>query len=186
MRWSAIRLATTSLLVLAFAGAVHAQEAASPADSRSSFDAPAAPFPAFRDASPFAATYAGDSCGRWDDQFGPLIGVDGTVRAAVTIGSDLYVVGNGITNAGGVPVSNVAKWDGTSWSSIGGTTGQLTCAATDGTNLYVVHVQYDRRRHRGEPFALGRYDVVAHVDDGRQLVNARCATPTSSAAPSRS
>jgi hypothetical protein len=37
-------------------------------------------------------------------------------------GPALYVVGNG-TEAGGVPVHNIARWDGHEWSDVGGGTG---------------------------------------------------------------
>lgn len=132
------RLLTAALLLASFALPALAQDIEHSFDAARALElAPTAPLDgALRAVAPLAATYANDSCGRWDEQFG-LHGVNGIVRAVVRIGTDLYVAGIGIDQAGGTPVSNIAKWDGTSWSSIGGTPGQLYCLATDGTNLYV-------------------------------------------------
>ena len=46
-------------------------------------------------------------------------GVNTNVLAIMSIGSDIYVGGR-FTNASGVAVSRIAKWDGASWSDVGG------------------------------------------------------------------
>jgi hypothetical protein len=51
------------------------------------------------------------------------------------VGDTLYLAGL-FTNVNGVAVTNLAKWDGTSWSSIG-FNGMATVLAVDGNNLYV-------------------------------------------------
>ena len=51
---------------------------------------------------------------------GGVGGASTSVYALVTIGTDLYV-GGSFTSAGGVQnTSNIARWDGTTWSSVGG------------------------------------------------------------------
>lgn len=51
------------------------------------------------------------------------------------LGNDLYV--GGVFNAaGGVPAGGLARWDGKSWSGVGGFAGVAMALATDGTNLY--------------------------------------------------
>lgn len=61
----------------------------------------------------------------------------GGVSALATIGTNLYV-GGFFTNAGGVAVNNIAKWDGSNWSALGsGINGQVNALAVSGTNLYV-------------------------------------------------
>jgi len=60
-----------------------------------------------------------------------------TVSTLASIGTDLYVVGEFI-KAGGVSVSNIAKWDGSNWSALGsGLDGTAFGSAVIGTNLYV-------------------------------------------------
>ncbi|HEX5219200.1 MAG TPA: hypothetical protein VFZ59_06505 [Verrucomicrobiae bacterium] len=51
------------------------------------------------------------------------------------LGNDLYVAGI-FNHAGGVPAAGLAKWDGTTWSDVGGFEGVVLNLATDGTNLY--------------------------------------------------
>lgn len=48
----------------------------------------------------------------------------GTVRALAVFNNELYAGGT-FTNAGGTTVSNIAKWNGTSWSTVG--TGISSC-----------------------------------------------------------
>ena len=63
---------------------------------------------------------------RWDGEtWSPLgAGIDGLARVMVVFddglggGPALYVAG-GIASAGGVPVQNIAKWDGKAWSAVG-------------------------------------------------------------------
>ena len=124
------RLLAAVLLSTSLATAVFAQEDGQALDATRAFEPALLSGP--RVTTPLAATYANDSCGRWDDQFG-LRGVNGIVRAAVRIGTDLYVAGIGINQAGGTPVSNIARWDGTRWTSIGGTPGQLSDLAQSAT-----------------------------------------------------
>ena len=72
----------------------------------------------------------------WDDRF-DLLGISGTVLAMAVSGTDLYVGGT-FTLAGAVSVSNIAKWDGSSWTALGsGTNGLVLAVAVDGSDLYV-------------------------------------------------
>ncbi|RJP89124.1 MAG: hypothetical protein C4518_10310 [Desulfobacteraceae bacterium] len=72
-----------------------------------------------------------------------LRGVDGGVAALAADGGDLYAGGK-FTTAGGVPVNGIAKWDGTSWNSLGSGFGDrdwvdytVNALAVDGAgNLY--------------------------------------------------
>lgn len=78
----------------------------------------------------------------WDDLGG---GVSRNAAVAVAAvqdievnGADVYVGGN-ITSAGGVPVSNIARWDGTQWRSLGqGVNGVVNDMVIIGNLLYVV------------------------------------------------
>ncbi|HVM97275.1 MAG TPA: hypothetical protein VMT89_12855, partial [Candidatus Acidoferrales bacterium] len=60
-----------------------------------------------------------------------------TVSSMSVIGTDLYVAGE-FSKAGGITVSNIAKWDGSSWSALGsGVDGDAFGTAVMGTDLYV-------------------------------------------------
>ena len=81
--------------------------------------------------------------GKWDGTNWSALG-DGlvgkmTLARVVGIalkGSDIYV-GGIFTNAGGVTVNNIAKWNGTSWSALGtGMTNGVSAMASDGINVY--------------------------------------------------
>ena len=53
------------------------------------------------------------------------------------LGNDLYVAGQ-FTTAGGAPAGNIAKWDGTGWSALGGgTNGVLRALAVANDGVYV-------------------------------------------------
>ncbi len=52
------------------------------------------------------------------------------------LGSNVYV-GGVFTGVLGVPAVGLAKWDGRTWSDVGGFRGAVTSLDTDGTNLYV-------------------------------------------------
>ena len=62
------------------------------------------------------------------------------VFALAVVGTNLYVGGD-FTAAGGVPVNNIAKWDGSAWSALGSGMGgsypYVYALAASGTNLYV-------------------------------------------------
>jgi hypothetical protein len=80
---------------------------------------------------------------RWNgSDFQPLsIGVNSNVNAIAVMGNDVYV-GGLFTNAGGLTVSRIAKWDGFNWSNLGtGLSGSgnfgVNALATMGGNLYV-------------------------------------------------
>jgi trimeric autotransporter adhesin len=76
---------------------------------------------------------------RWNDttwsDAGPG-GVNGAVSALTTYANGLYVGGSYFTLAGGVPVTHLARWDGTTYSPVGSgfgfgpDFGQMSCLAT--------------------------------------------------------
>ncbi|HPF70728.1 MAG TPA: FlgD immunoglobulin-like domain containing protein [Candidatus Krumholzibacteria bacterium] len=63
------------------------------------------------------AAFAAPGDENWDTAFG-LPGVHGTVETTVTYGGGL-VVGGLFDSVGGLAVGNLARWDGTQWSTMG-------------------------------------------------------------------
>ena len=55
-------------------------------------------------------------------------GYPGTVNAMAVYNGELYV-GGSFDSAGGIPVNNIAKWNGTSWSDVGGGINKLITAS---------------------------------------------------------
>src|SRR5512134_468291 len=81
-----------------------------------------------------AQATAGDE--QWDARFSPL-GVLGGAHALAASGSDVYV-GGVFVAAGGIFATNIAKWDGRSWSSMGtGMNSNVVAMAASGSNVYV-------------------------------------------------
>ena len=80
---------------------------------------------------------------RWDGTNWSALGAGiigkmtlGRVVGMALNGSDLYVGGT-FTNAGGITASNIAKWDGASWSALGtGMNNGVWTIASDGANIY--------------------------------------------------
>jgi hypothetical protein len=60
-----------------------------------------------------------------------------TVNALAVIGGDLYVGGH-FSTAGGAAVANIARWDGTNWSTLGSGLGTVHALAASGADLYAV------------------------------------------------
>src|SRR5688572_2896829 len=59
------------------------------------------------------------------------------IHSIATWGSDIIIGGRGLTNAGGVSISNVALWDGRAWNDLnGGTTGFVSAVTIIGANRY--------------------------------------------------
>ncbi|MBI5773103.1 MAG: hypothetical protein HZA89_05080 [Verrucomicrobia bacterium] len=64
-------------------------------------------------------------------------GANGEVRAVAVDGAGNLYIGGSFTVVGGVPATNVAKWNGSSWSALGsGVLGSVWALAVSGTNLY--------------------------------------------------
>jgi trimeric autotransporter adhesin len=82
-----------------------------------------------------------DAC--WDVGFHQP-GVNGTVYAMVRDNSGNIYVGGEIIAAGGVPVNNLAMWDGTTWRDVGGGititagTARVSALAVDADNNLIV------------------------------------------------
>jgi hypothetical protein len=72
-------------------------------------------------------------------------GVDGDVYAVATSGNDVYIggnlfglCGNTACDVGNSPINYIAKWNGSSWSSVGfGLNGTVHAIAISGNNVYV-------------------------------------------------
>jgi hypothetical protein len=68
---------------------------------------------------------------------GGIAGTSGTVLAAVVDGSGNLYIGGGFTRVGDIVATNIAKWNGSSWSAVGsGTRGTARALAVSGSNLY--------------------------------------------------
>jgi uncharacterized delta-60 repeat protein len=95
--------------------------------------------PVFRPAKAKRTQGTGDE--NWQDGFG-IRGTNGAVQAVVQVGTDTYVAG-GFTIIGNVVANRVAKWNGTTWTSLGtgtanGVGSTVNALAVDGSgNVYV-------------------------------------------------
>lgn len=74
-----------------------------------------------------ARTGTAQGCGGWDARFGGSSAATGTFRTVITWDSDgpgprgeWVVAGGTFTECGGIPISNIALWDGDRWSDMGG------------------------------------------------------------------
>src|ERR1700686_550392 len=91
--------------------------------------------PCFAAEAQNASSLAGVCSDSWDDRF-INSGFDDRVYALAISGSDVYV-GGYFTTADDVIVNHVAKWNGTSWSSLGnGIAGRVYSLAVSGSTLY--------------------------------------------------
>src|SRR5262249_22486598 len=67
----------------------------------------------------------GNYIARWDGQFWNPLGTGlNDVPSSLAVfddgsGQALYVAGDTLNSAGGVPVNQLARWDGSSWSAVG-------------------------------------------------------------------
>jgi hypothetical protein len=79
---------------------------------------------------------------RFDGTYARILGtgLSGPASAIAVMGADVFFAGN-FTNAGGVTVNRIARWDGQNWWQVGGVgvvgTGTINAMAVMGTNLYV-------------------------------------------------
>jgi trimeric autotransporter adhesin len=77
----------------------------------------------------------------------PNDGVDtsGWVASLTRIGSDLYVGGHFASAGPGIPVGNIARWDGSAWHDLGGGTSandDVYTMANDGASVYAAGYIY--------------------------------------------
>jgi len=72
----------------------------------------------------------------WDDQFA-LPGTDGSVRAVAADGSGNVYIGGDFTAVGAVPANRIARWNGTTWSTLGtGMNNRVFALAVSGSDVY--------------------------------------------------
>jgi len=66
-------------------------------------------------------------------------GLNTNATSIAIVGTNVYFAGPFVTNAGGVTVSQIARWNGTNWTDVGGGVvgkGAIDALAAVGTNLY--------------------------------------------------
>ncbi|HNG29262.1 MAG TPA: FG-GAP-like repeat-containing protein, partial [Blastocatellia bacterium] len=75
----------------------------------------------------------------WDPQFVNANGAQTFGYAVAVIGTDVYVGGSPLVTAGSIGAGGIAKWDGSSRSTLGNNTlsGSVYTLAVNGSNLYV-------------------------------------------------
>src|SRR5207249_1631952 len=81
-----------------------------------------------------------DKVMRFDGTYGRImgIGLNTNANAIAVVGTNVYFAGP-FTNAGGITVNRMARWDGSVWSGVGGGivgNGTINALAVIGTNLY--------------------------------------------------
>ncbi len=92
----------------------------------------------------------------------------------VTSGNDLYV-GGSFTTAGGTPANNIAKWDGSSWSTLGsGVNGAVDSLAADGSGHLFVGGRFSVAGTNVSPFIAQANlattsPVPPHFENWRQI-----------------
>ena len=93
----------------------------------------------------FAGVTAANCIAKWNGTSWSALGsgmsgsetVTPIVRAIAVSGTNVFAGGT-FTTAGGVSVSNIAKWDGTSWSALGtGVDGTVNALAAIGSDVFV-------------------------------------------------
>jgi len=90
--------------------------------------------PQFAQANP-DETRSTSGGGCWISQFNSQ-GMDGRIYALAWDGISLYAGGD-IAMVGGIPVSNISRWNGTEWTPLGlGVDSLVAALAWDGSNLY--------------------------------------------------
>jgi len=97
-------------------------------------------------------------------------GSNGSVRALLANGSDLYVAGG--TSHGGISTNGVAKWNGTAWSSLAGginSSGSVYSLALDGSTVVAGSAGLygwdgSSWTERGDGFSAG-VNAVAKIGD---------------------
>jgi len=77
---------------------------------------------------------------RFDGDYARMVGtgLNSNANSIAVIGNNVYFAG-GFTNAGGLAVSGIARWDGATWSGVGGGivgSGLINTLLAVGTNLY--------------------------------------------------
>lgn len=168
-----VRLLLVALAALASlpAGAVAGSPGARPDAATAAASSPLRPDP--RAASGFEARGArsepAPEDGLWSDRFA-LAEFDGTINALVEFRGELIAAGN-FVQAGGVPATHVARWNGQRWAPLGaGISGVPLALAVVGDRLYAAG-------YRGGPFGgapglinewdgTGWTDVTANLEGG--------------------
>jgi trimeric autotransporter adhesin len=77
---------------------------------------------------------------QWDGAYWRSLSTSNLVGSLITKGADLYAGGlfNRIGNGGVYSITNLARWNGTVWSGVGGgVNGRVRCMAVLGNDLYV-------------------------------------------------
>jgi hypothetical protein len=92
--------------------------------------------------------------------------MDGQVAALEVSGTTLYA-GGYFTKAGGVAATNIAKWDGSSWSALGsGIDGQVGALAADGSGHLFVGGWFSLAGTNVSPF-IAQANIGAGLSAGR-------------------
>ena len=117
------------------------------------------------------AVTAGGACQPgWIPTFGRFPGVTRAIGALATFddgsGPALYAAGHTLFSAGGVPVSGIAKWDGTSWSPLAsdvdfGSQSIVLTVFDDGSGPALYMGSHFRRVDGVEAMNIAKWDGVA-------------------------
>lgn len=78
-----------------------------------------------------------EAADNWDTRFIPPPDTDGEVYTIVSSGNQIYA-GGSFSTVNGIDSPGIAKWNGTTWESVGGgTDGEVYAIAISGNNVYI-------------------------------------------------